>query len=50
MNKICNFQYGEYDENTEQTFSLVTEMKDETIKEFLENIPVNLKKLAFLTK
>ena len=50
MNKICNFQYGEYDENTEQTFSLVTEMKDETIKEFLENIPVNLKKLAFFDK
>ena len=50
MNKICNYQYGENGENMEQTFSIVTEMDDGTIKEFLENIPFNLRKLAFFDK
>lgn len=50
MEKICYFEYGEDSENKEQTFSLMNNISDKSIKTFLEDIPNNLKRLEFFDK
>lgn len=47
MDKICRYQFGEYNENTKRTFQLYSEMPNMAVKKFLEEIPINLKKLEF---
>lgn len=47
MDKICLIRYGEYNENVKPTFTLLNSMPDKVVKNFLESIPQNLKKLDF---
>lgn len=50
MDKICLWKYGEYNEIVEPTFTLPNAMSDKDVRNFLENISQNLKKLEFFDK
>lgn len=50
MDKICLWRYGEDNEIVEPTFTLLNAMSDKDVRNFLENISQNLKKLEFFDK
>ena len=49
MEKICLYEWG-YNKDKKQTFLLTNKMTDKSIKSFLEEISMNLKKLEFFDK
>lgn len=50
MDKLCIYNFGEYDAIQEKTFSLMAPMDDMEVIQFLESIPYNLEKLEFFEK